>query len=320
MNDLISVIVPIYNVEKYLANCVESIIHQTYTNLEIILVNDGSLDRCGEIVDQYSKKDNRIKIIHKKNSGLADARNAGIDIAQGKYFMFVDSDDYISLDCIEYLYYSLVRTGSDISIGRLKCTALLNEIARGQEKTNIIYGRFEAINQLLYANQYSVAAPGKLYSAPLFKKIRFPSGKLYEDTFTTYKVFLKANKIYYGDKLVYFYYHRPGSIMLSSFIPKRLHIIEALEQIEKDMPLLEYGCEKGFASQNVEAMFMLLALNPRKEIINEYGIWTRVKRYRMTVLIDRKASKRVRGYALISFLGCHVATAIYRKYLNMKWM
>lgn len=319
MTDLISVIVPIYNVEMYLENCLQSIISQTYKELEILLVDDGSTDNSGKIADDYSNLDCRVISVHKSNGGLSDARNTGLDIAKGKYIMFVDSDDYIPADCIEYLYSSLIASGSSISIGRLKTTFSLNEKEDGVEKKSIIYDRNEAINQLLYANKYSVAAPGKLYLASLFDDIRFPVGKLHEDVFTTYKVFLKASRVYYGDKPVYYYYHRPGSIMLSEFSIKRLHIIDALNQIESDIPLEEYGCEKGFASQNVEDMYMLLALEPGKNIIKQYGIWNRVVKYRLTVLFDHNSSKRVRGYALLSFLGCKLSTIIYRKYQIIKW-
>ena len=319
MRDLISVIVPVYNVEKYLNNCVVSILSQTYGNIEIILIDDGSQDNCAKMLDAFEKMDKRIAVIHKENGGLSDARNVGLDIAKGKYLMFVDSDDYIPDDCIEYLHNSILMTGADISIGRLKVTALTNDSEINSESTHFLYDRNEGINQLLYANKYSVAAPGKLYLASLFDGIIFPIGKLHEDLFTTYKVFMRADKIYYGDKLVYYYYHRPGSIMHSKFSIKRLHIIDALNQIESDIPLEEYGCKKGFASQNVEDMYMLLALEPGENIIKQCGIWNRVVKYRLTVLFDHNSSKRVRGYALLSFLGCKLSTIIYRKYQSIKW-
>ena len=319
MKELITVVVPIYNVEVYLKNCLESILSQTYANLEIILVDDGSTDNCGRMVDEYSKIDNRIIVVHKKNGGLSDARNIGIDCATGQYIMFVDSDDYISNDCVEYLYESIKKNNAEIAVGRLKTTAELDERSNSSEKYNLVLDKHEGINELLYANKYSVAAPGKLYLTSLFKGIRFPVGKLHEDVFTTYKVFFKANCIFYGDKIIYYYYHRPGSIMLSKFTKRRLHIIEALEEIEKEIPIKQYGCEKGFASQNVEDMYMLLALKPGKKIIDEYQIWQRVKKYRKIVLYDNNASKRVRGYALISYLGCSISTWLYRMYQRYKW-
>lgn len=319
MKDLISIIVPIYNVEEYLTTCVKSIRNQTYKRIEILLVDDGSTDCCGSLIDSFREEDNRIVVIHKENGGLSDARNVGLDNAIGKYVMFVDSDDYIPEDCVEYLYSKLITNAVEISVGRLKVTTLKDDNEMVAEKHHEIFNRNEGVNQLLYANKYSVAAPGKLYLKALFDDIRFPLGKLHEDVFTTYKVFLKANKIYYGDKLVYYYYHRPGSIMLSEFTIKRLHIIEALQQIERDVPIKDFGCLKGFASQNVEDMYMLLALKPGKEIINKYGIWKRVKKYRHIVLLDSKCSKRVRCFALASYLGRHLSTKMYLFYTMVKW-
>lgn len=319
MNDLISVVVPIYNVENYLQNCVTSIIKQTYKNLEIILVNDGSTDHSLEIAKQLGEIDNRIKVINKTNGGLSDARNAGIDISKGKYITFIDSDDYIPCDAIEYLYLSMIHNCASISIGRLKTTSKLDDCDITYENFYKIFDKYNAINEMLYANKYSVAAPGKLYLKSLFDNIRFPFGKLHEDVFTTYKVFLKADKVFYGDKLVYYYYHRPGSIMVSDFSKKRLDIIEALEQIEKDIPLEKYGCINGFASQNVEDMYMLLGLSPSRKIIEEFSIWNRVKKYRKFVIFDKNCSNRVRGYALMSYLGMNLSMIIYKNYQNIKW-
>lgn len=319
MKDLVSVIVPVYNVEKYLTNCVESILRQTYQNLEVILVDDGSQDNCAKMLDIFRDKDNRIIVIHKGNGGLSDARNVGLDAMTGTYVMFVDSDDYLPDDCVEYLYTSIKINSADISIGRLKMTGSTNDMETNSETFHRIYNQDEGINQLLYANKYSVAAPGKLYSSSLFDGIRFPIGKLHEDAFTTYKVFMRADRIYYGDKLVYYYYRRPGSITISKFSEKRLHIIEALNEIEKALSIENVETIKGFASQNVEDMYMLLALYPGNDVIKENGIWERVKKYRKVVLVDKECSSRVRGYALISFLGMHCSTFIYILYQKLKW-
>lgn len=319
MNDLISVIVPVYNVERYLENCVSCILKQTYTKLEIILVDDGSPDRCGIVCDSFAEKDSRIRVIHKENGGLSDARNVGLDVATGEYILFVDSDDYIPKDSIEYLYNSLKANKADIAVGKLKMTSKLDEDDNSSETYCVVYSKNEAMNQLFYANKYSVAAPGKLYLASLFEDVRFPKGKLHEDVFTTYKVFLKSNRVFYGDKLVYYYYHRPGSITVSKFTDRRLHIIEALDQIENEIQLYQFNCINGFASQTVEDLFMLLGLNPDDSIIHEYRIWERIKKFRRMVLFDTNCSKRVRGYALISYLGRHMSTKIYNIYQNLKW-
>lgn len=319
MNDLISIVVPIYNVENYLENCIISLINQTYKELEIILVDDGSSDNSGLIADSFFKIDKRIKVIHKKNGGLSDARNVGIENSNGKFITFVDSDDYLPNDAIDYLYKSLIDNDVDISVGRLKTTNSLSNVNSQHEKIYEIYDKCQGLNQLLYANKYSVAAPGKMYLKSLFDGIRFPKGKLHEDVFTTYKIFLKANRVYYGDKIVYYYYHRPGSITISNFSARRLDIIEALEQIKKDIPLEKYGCLNGYASQCVEDMFMLLGLKPNKQIIDEYDIWHRIKQYRSIILFDKECSKRVRCYAFLSYTGCFISSNIFCLYQKIKW-
>ena len=319
LNELISVIVPIYNVEKYLDNCILSILNQSYANLEIILVDDGSTDKSGIIADSYKSKDVRIKVIHKLNGGLSDARNVGIDNSKGTYITFIDSDDYIPQYSIEYLYHSIKTNNCEISVGKLLKTSNLNESTTNVENFYFIFNSNESINQLLYSNLYSVAAPGKLYLRSLFDGVRFPIGKLYEDAFTTYKIFNKAKSVFYGDQIVYYYYHRIGSIMLSSFNIKKLDIIEALEQIQIDLKIDEIGCSKGYASQTVEDMYMLLELSLSKEIIKEYKIWERIKKYRSLLIFDKKCSKRVRGYSLLSYLGINLSVRIYKLYRYIKW-
>ena len=147
--DLISIVVPIYNVEKYLEKCINSIIIQTYKNIEIILVNDGSTDSSGKICDIYLKKDKRIKVIHKKNGGLSDARNVGIENAKGKYIAFIDSDDFIDSDFIEILYNLIIEYNADVSCCKCNVIYKKNKKQQVEEKINI-FTNYEAINEMLY--------------------------------------------------------------------------------------------------------------------------------------------------------------------------
>lgn len=232
MNDLISIIVPIYSVEKYLHKCVDSIINQTYQNLEIILVDDGSPDKCGEICDEYEKKDSRIKVIHKENGGLSDARNAGIDAAKGEYLAFIDSDDYIALNMIETLHNSISKDKSDLAL----CDFMYvyedyNEIEKikisSPIKNELISGR-DALKKLVESkNWYYVIAVNKLYRKKLFENIRFPKGKQHEDEFVVHRIFDKCNRISCIEKPMYFYVQRSFSIMNSSYSVKRLDAAEA---------------------------------------------------------------------------------------------
>ena len=173
---MVSVIIPIYNVEKYLAECIESVINQTFSDLEIILVNDGSTDNCREICENYKRKDNRIKLIHKSNGGPSSARNAGIDIAKGDYFTFIDSDDYIMPDMIEQLIYVSQSTDADISIC---CKSdYKDESDKGINKDIEILTKEETLKCILTEKKILTSPCGKLYKRNLFNKVRYPDGKI----------------------------------------------------------------------------------------------------------------------------------------------
>lgn len=216
---LISVIVPVYNVQHYLQECVESILMQTFKDFEIILVDDGSTDDSGKICDRYAAKYNNVRVIHKMNGGLSDARNFGIREAQGKYICFIDSDDFVAKDYIETLYNGIKKSGSQISacgycrIYENGKTELINH--KGIKK---LYKSEEAQKYLCAIGYYGVAAWNKMYDIHLFDHISFPVGKNSEDCFIMYKLIEKAGSIYYDSDIKYFYRQRVGSIAHSDNI------------------------------------------------------------------------------------------------------
>ncbi|MBE5821327.1 MAG: glycosyltransferase [Clostridiales bacterium] len=233
MNKLITVIVPVYNVEKYIRNCIESIINQTYSNLEIILVDDGSLDSSPQIIDEYAKKDKRIRVIHKENGGVSSARNAGLKIASGEYITFVDSDDTINSKIYEILYNLIKKYDTEITM----CEAIkVYEDEEGKiiipelEENDIqekVLNSGEAIKLMIMDGNIGNFACTKLFKKELFNNITFPDGKVYEDAGTTYKVVHNANKIVYTNlKLYNYFYGRIGSIT-STFTEKK--ILDSLE-------------------------------------------------------------------------------------------
>lgn len=228
MDDLISVIVPVYKVEKYLDRCVESITNQTYKNLEIILVDDGSPDNCSKMCDEWAQKYSRIKVIHKENGGLSDARNAGLDVAAGDYISFVDSDDWISTEYIEKLYASIKKNDADIS----ECNVYYSYDERYTEYNNdsaAYYDNNEAIMDA-YIRLYHIKTIvwNKLYRRQLLDDIRFPKGKLHEDEFFTYLALGKASSFVHIEDYLYYYRQRADSIMgqSQSFSVKNLDSIE----------------------------------------------------------------------------------------------
>ncbi|MBC2456336.1 glycosyltransferase family 2 protein [Clostridium beijerinckii] len=230
--DLISVIVPVYNVEKYLPQCIDSILNQTEKNLEIILVDDGSLDNSGKICDEFSKRDDRIIVIHKKNNGLSSARNAGLEIARGNYIGFVDSDDWLDKTMYEVLLKLLKENNSDISCCDFFKTANSNDsIPHIDNEIINSYNNIESLNNF-YNGLYTqtVVAWNKLYKRELFKDISYPVGKIHEDEGTTYKLYYKANKITYTNRPLYYYRITPNSITTSKFNKKRLDIIDVYDE------------------------------------------------------------------------------------------
>nr|WP_302419305.1 glycosyltransferase [uncultured Romboutsia sp.] len=228
---LISVIVPVYNVDNYLRKCIDSLIVQTLKDIEIILVNDGSTDESIDICEEYKLKDNRIKVIHKENGGLSDARNKGIDIAKGKYISFVDSDDWINPQMLEKLYILASKYEADIVQGDY-IKAYDEDIIVNNMSENIIKYNAEQILDELYSGNYTknIVVWNKIYKRELFNDIRFPKGKLHEDEFTTYKILHKANLIIDSNIPIYYYRQREGSIMNSDFNIKRLDLLEALKE------------------------------------------------------------------------------------------
>jgi len=233
--DKITVIVPVYGVEVYLRQCLDSIVSQTYTNLEIILINDGSPDNCGIICDEYAEKDDRIKVMHKENGGVSKARNTGIDIASGEYLTFIDADDWVETDMIEVLYNNLVRVDADISSCGMY-HVYVNAIVPFSDIADIeVLDSEQAINDSLTQGRVNTAVWGKLYKPHIFNDIRYPVGKRYEDEFVIFNVLAAANSIVVDTSSKYYYRQRKGSFMDSvhhtaEYNAGGLDLIEAAEQ------------------------------------------------------------------------------------------
>lgn len=242
--DLISVIVPVYKVESYLDRCVASIVNQTYSNLEIILVDDGSPDNCGVMCDAWAAKDPRIKVIHKENGGLSDARNAGMAIATGKYIAFVDSDDYLAPEMSRQLFEHMVADKSDIATCGVEMVFEDGSPSRMLTKSGCCaLNTAEAMASVIAEDWLKQPVWCKLYKTELIRDILFPVGKYHEDVFWTYRAVAVAQKVSILDTPCYFYTQRSGSIMGSGYSLKRLDAIEAkqhrLEFIKENFPVLK---------------------------------------------------------------------------------
>ena len=247
MHDLISVIIPVYKVEKYLCRCVDSVLEQTYTNMEIILVDDGSPDNCPIMCDEYARQDSRVKVIHQENAGLSGARNAGIDMAQGQWLAFVDSDDYLAADFLERLYQACVDTGSSLSVCRWEYVRGETIPEHGTGETRVYTGREMLANLYVPDGAYFVVAWNKLYRKELFEDIRYPLGRIHEDEATTYRIYDKVKKAAYVDRSLYGYFVTPVSIT-RGFNPKRMDWVTAVAE------RLDFFEQKGYTELMVPGL------------------------------------------------------------------
>lgn len=306
-NDLVSVVIPIYKVEKYLHRCVDSVLKQTYKNIEVILVDDGSPDYCGKICDEYASKDKRIKVLHKDNGGLSDARNQGTKIARGKYITYIDSDDFVESDYIEYLYNLLIDNSCDMSIILPHKFYDNNLVTIKNKKEKIkIYNSEEALKVMLYQKNFDNAAWGKLYLLNNIKDIEFPVGKLYEDIGTTYKYILRSNKIAYSNQKKYYYLQRKDSIMGSPFSQKEMDYVYQSEIMMNDIKLLnKKKLIKAVKCRYLNANFsVILKIGKTQEYKKEKKeLKNNIKKMRKEVLFDINSRIKTKAAIILSYLG-----------------
>lgn len=310
---LISVIVPIYNVEAYLHKCVDSILSQTYKNIEIFLVDDGSPDNCGKICDEYASKDKRIKVIHKQNGGLSDARNVALDVVKGEFVTFVDSDDFISPTYIELLFELIELTKSDIAeCSFLKVTEneeIPHQFTEYKKLSYKVFSADNALKNILYQNTLNHSAWGKLYKKTLFNNIRYPKGILYEDLAIIYQVFQKVENLVFTPIPLYYYLLRENSI-LGRFNFKRLIIFDILKDLEEKIGKQNFKLQKATRSRNLSAHFNILSLiiqnNMPFNCKEGKECWDYIKKNRAKCFFDIHVRLKNKIGILISYAGLNI--------------
>lgn len=294
MKPKISVVLPVYNVEKYLETCVKAITGQTYQNLEIILVDDGSPDGCPALCDELAKTDERIRVLHKENGGLSDARNAGTQIATGEYITFVDSDDVVTKTYVEYLYSLIEKYGCDMSL----CTHTVvfedgKKIPYGDGTDEMLDAK-ECLRRMLYHDVIDTSAWAKLYRTDMAREILYPKGKLFEDIGTTYRFFLASGKIACGYQSQYFYMQRQNSIVSGKFNPHKLDLLEMTDKMAEDVEKVYPDLAQAILRRRVYARFstlnqMLDADGYRKE---RDEIISFIKAHKREIMADEHAPGR----------------------------
>lgn len=317
MEPLISVIVPIYNVEKYLPRCVDSLLGQRYRNLELLLVDDGSTDGSGALCEAYAARDARVRVLHKPNGGLSDARNAGLAAARGEYLSFVDGDDWVSPYYLENLYRALEQADADFSASGFE------EVFEGQpvsaEPTDTLE-QFEILRQeaclkrILYQDGMEVTTPTKLYKKELFNGVQYPVGKLYEDIPVAYEIVKRSRKAACIANRDYYYFQRGDSIQNMAFNPRKLdsvrHCRTLMENVKRDFPQLSRAAECRYLSNVCNILFQIRDKDHEKI---RKALWQEVKKYRRDVMLDPEARKKARLAAMLSYGGYPLTRRVYEK-------
>lgn len=315
MSELISIVVPVYNVENYLDICMKSILSQTYNNIEVILIDDGATDGSGKICDYYAEADKRVRVVHKKNGGLSDARNAGILRAEGDYIMFIDSDDAVSSDFAEYLYTLLKDSSADIAVcDPVHCYGD-KEVFFERETSRKIFEPEDAIAEMLYQRSFLVAAWGKLYRRYLFNDILFPYGMFFEDSAVMYRIFDKATKIAYGNAKLYGYMHREGSITTNSFSKRDCDILIICNQIAEYLSDRGERLQKAARSYQTAAVLRIYMNAPRNgEFDDELKVCEDFLRENGNrVLHDKNIRKKMKMALLMYKLVRPMMPIVYKK-------
>lgn len=310
---LVSVIVPIYKVEKYLDKCVCSIINQTYLNIEIWLVDDGSPDSCGQMCDDYARKDARVHVIHKKNGGLSDARNVAIDVASGEWITFIDSDDFVAPNYIDFLLNIVVRNES--MCGVVQPQEFFEGESPKQEPQNdnlVILSGKDAVSAMFYQTLFDTSAWGKLYHKSLFQTgIRYPKGLLFEDNPTTYLLLSRCKSVVVSKAKLYYYLVRADSIQGADFtshkLDQALQILNLMQQhpeITKEMSCA-YRCKMASLAFH---FLMKMPMNYDKKA--EFAVYVKENRFR--VIFDGNARLKTRLACLLSYMGVPITKMIFK--------
>ena len=312
---MVSIVVPVYNVEKYIRYCLDSLINQSYKELEIILVDDGSTDHSSEICDEYARKYDIIQVFHKENGGLSDARNYGMKYVSGEWIVFVDSDDVLHVDFAKKLLLLAETYAADIAIcDYIKfCEKSIEALPQGKGSgRSRIWEGLEGIKELLYQKSFTTSAWGKIYKTALFKDILFPVGKLHEDVGTIYRVFEKAKRVGYLDQKLYYYLQRSESIIHSEFSIKKMDYVYQTKNIVNHFEKNNVTLLPAAISRHFSACFQVILSCPKT---SEWGIEYRIladeiKKYAPEVIRDKNARVKNRGIAVIAKQNTELAIAL----------
>lgn len=264
MSEKISIIVPVYKVEGYLEKCLDSIISQTYKDLEVILVDDGSPDNCGKICDEYAAKDDRIIVIHKQNEGVARARNSALDIATGDYISFIDSDDWMAEDAYEYFVKNIERYRADCVVGRCQMAFEKNDVLKYGEKESVNIKCMTSSGAMKEVLNGGSAIWNRLFKKKIFDNLRFPVDRINDDEVTVLHAYAGCNRVVFLNQYTYYYRIRANSITTSTFSMRKVDVLynakDNMKYISEERPKLYKYAEAKFVKAGLYCMFNLLKM------------------------------------------------------------
>ncbi|MBQ3325773.1 glycosyltransferase [Candidatus Saccharibacteria bacterium] len=311
-NDLVSVIVPVYNVEKYIHRCLDSILSQTYKNLEILLIDDGSTDKSGKICDEYAKKDKRIKVIHQKNQGVSVARNNGLKKTNGGWIAFVDSDDYIESEYVEILLNNAEEKNADVVQCEQKIFNERSEVALCGNRLSIAMDGLKACEKMLYQDTITSALWGKLIRKSLFSGVSFKKDIIHEDLDVLYFILKKAEKVYYTSDPLYCYNERERSLIRKNFSERTLDVLDVMDGIIKDSARNKLLHEAAI-SRKVNADFYVLRQLPKdgyEDLRNQ--LQSEIKQHRKELLHNPEVRKKTIVALRLSYFGMPIVKLLFK--------
>ena len=313
MEHTLSVVVPIYNVEKYIKQCLDSLVNQTLSNIEIILVNDGSTDNSEAICQSYAEHDSRVKLFSKPNGGLSDARNFGLQKVTSSVVGFVDSDDYVDLDMFEVLIELKQRSHAEIAVGGVKMAANDGDVYMVRAvQDELIADRHDAMEELLKSKRITNSVCNKVFDISLFEQIEFPVGKLYEDEYVTYKLFDRAETIAMTNQVFYYYRSSPNSITHKAFSEREFDRIYA-SQIKVDFIQQIYPDLVQYA-QRYLVYDCVMAMSKMTKYKKSYDRLTRdnIRKY-LKCFLHGDYSKGTKVFAIIAAFSPYTAVWLYSR-------
>lgn len=320
---LISVILPIYNVERYLERCLKAVAEQDYQNLEVLMIDDGSTDSSAKIANRFVEADSRFRLIHQENGGLSNARNHGLDLASGEYVTFIDSDDYVTSDYVSFMYNLLKETDFQAPMALCSLMDVFTDTGRkkdcGDGSRQVLTGK-QCIEKMCYHDLVDTCAYAKLCRREMYDKVRFPEGKLFEDIGSTYQLFLQADQVACGFSPKYYYMVRSNSIVTGSFTPAKMDLLEMTDQMAAVVTKVYPDLRAATLRRQVYARFSTLNQTLDAEGVEkeQAQLLAYLRKHKKEVLSDPKTPRRDRlAFGMLS-LGFPFYKFAWKTYVKRK--